>query len=242
MADDSDNPREVELSSLTAIYPEIQQLRPDDPYTITLDVPVNPSKVVTVFFPAAADDASLPRANGVPKGADPVGADQQAPVDSHELAHLPSLRLEITLGPLYPAEQPPAITISTNPPWLPAEAIKRLEDDGPRLWEEMGRDMIGFTYIDHVQQAADNVFGLVDDKGSLEIDPRHKIAILDYDIKARRAAFEKETFDCGVCLGTSRSPSGMVEGELELQRRPYNSLVTPWSCLTPSSKRIAYSL
>ncbi|KAK4237822.1 RWD domain-containing protein [Achaetomium macrosporum] len=200
MADDFDNPRDVELSSLSAIYPEIQQPRPDDPYTITLDVPVNPSKAVTVFFPAAADDASLPTsANGV-NGAGPVGPDQQAPVDSHELAHLPSLHLEITLGPLYPTEQPPQITISTNPPWLPAETIKRLEDDAPRLWEEMGRDIIGFTYIDHVQQAADNVFGLVDDKGSLEVDPRHKIAILDYDIKARRAAFEKETFDCGVCL------------------------------------------
>lgn len=203
MADDFDfdNPRDVELSSLSAIYPEIQQLRPDDPYTIALDVPVHPSKAVTVFFPAAADDALPPGANG----AEAAGPGQQGAVDSHELAHLPSVRLEITLGPQYPAQQPPHITISANPPWLPAETVKQLEDDAPRLWEEMGRDIVGFTYIDHVQQAADNVFGLVDDKGSLEVDPRHKIAILDYDIKARRAAFEKETFDCGVCLGTSLS-------------------------------------
>ena len=208
MADDSDDPRDIELSSLTAIYPEIQQLRPDDPYTILLDVPVNPSKAVTVFFPAAADDALPPGgvngpANGAPNGPEAAPPGQQAAVDSHELAHLPSVRLEITLGPQYPAEQPPHIVISAHPPWLPAETVKKLEEDASRLWEEMGRDIVGFTYIDHVQQAADDVFGLVDDKGALEVDPRHKIALLDHDIKARRAAFEKETFDCEVCLGTS---------------------------------------
>lgn len=197
MADDLDNPRDVELSALSAIYPEIQRPRSDDPYTIALDVPVNPSNAVTVFFPAAADDATLLGANG----AETAGPGQQGAVDSHELAHLPSVHLKITLGPQYPTEKPPQIAISTNPPWLPAETVRKLEDDAPRLWEEMGRDIVGFTYIDHVQQAADNLFGLVDDEGSLEVDPSHKIAILDYDIKARRAAFEKETFHCGVCLG-----------------------------------------
>ncbi|KAK3299312.1 RWD domain-containing protein [Chaetomium fimeti] len=195
--DDFDNPRDVELSSLSAIYPEIQQLDPDDPYTVALDLPVNPSKAVTVFFPAAADDGLPPGANGVQNGHVAAAMGQQGGIDSHELAHLPSVHLEITLGPQYPAEQAPQVSISTNPPWLPADTIKRLEDDAARLWEEMGRDMVGFTYIDHVQQAADGVFELVDGKGSLEVDPRHKIAILDYDIKARRAAFEKETFDCG---------------------------------------------
>ncbi|KXX74598.1 E3 ubiquitin-protein ligase itt1 [Madurella mycetomatis] len=195
--DEFNNPRDVELSSLSAIYPEIQQLRPDDPYTVALDIPVSPSKAVTVFFPAAADDALPPGANGASNGA---GRGQQDAVDSHELAHLPSIRMEITLGPQYPAEKPPQIAISTTPPWLPEKTVKQLEDDAPRLWEEMGRDMVGFTYIDHVQQAAEDVFGLVDEKGTLEVDPRHKIAIIDYDIKARRAAFEKETFDCGVCL------------------------------------------
>jgi E3 ubiquitin-protein ligase RNF14 len=199
--DDFDNPRDVELSSLSAIYPEIQQLDSDDPYTVALDVPVNPSKAVTVFFPAAADDGIPPGANGAQNGDVADGLGQQGGIDSHELAHLPSVHLEITLGPQYPAEQPPQVNISTNPPWIPTDTIKRLEDDAARLWEELGRDMVGFTYIDHVQQAADSVFELVDGMGSLEVDPRHKIAILDYDIKARRAAFERGTFDCGVCLG-----------------------------------------
>ncbi|SPQ21842.1 282b236b-3920-44cb-ac0a-1831aacc73f0 [Thermothielavioides terrestris] len=200
MADDLDDPRDVELGSLCAIYPEIQQLRPEDPYTITLDIPVTPSKAVTVFFPAAANDAVPPGASGATNGTGTPGPGQQGPVDSHEVAHLPPVQLEIVLGPRYPAEQPPEISISTTPPWLPEDTVKQLKDDAPRLWEEMGRDIMGFTYIDHVQQAAHNVFGLVNEKGSLEVDPRHKIAILDYDIKARRAAFEKETFDCGVCL------------------------------------------
>ncbi|KAK4137863.1 RWD-domain-containing protein [Trichocladium antarcticum] len=196
MADDFDNPRDVELSSLSAIYPEIQNPDPHDPYTIALDVPVNPSQAVTVFFPAASDDASPPGASG----AGTAGPREQGPVDSHELAHLPSIHLEISLGPRYPVAEPPQITISANPPWLPAETVKRLEEDAPRLWQEMGCDMVGFTYIDHVQQAADDVFGLVSDKGALEVDPKHKIAILDYDIKARRAAFEKGTFGCEICL------------------------------------------
>ncbi|KAK4162767.1 hypothetical protein QBC43DRAFT_265529 [Cladorrhinum sp. PSN259] len=208
--DDLDNPRDVELGSLTAIYPEIQQPKPDDQYTIALDLPVTPSKAVVVFFPAAADDATRPEVNG----AGPAAQQEQPPppppqqqqqqqrqVDSHEIAHLPSLHLEISFGPKYPADEPPHVTISTNPPWLPADTVKRLEEDGARLWEDIGRDIVGFTYIDHLQQAAEDIFGLVGDKDALEVDPRHKIAILDYDIQARRAAFEKETFECGVCLG-----------------------------------------
>ncbi|KAK3325513.1 RING finger protein [Apodospora peruviana] len=199
--DDSDEPRDVELSSLSAIYPEIQQVHPDDRYTIVLDIPVTPSKAVVVSFPATQEASAdpeqrLPHVNGNGNAAQNGGT----VVDQQELAHLPPVHLEIAFGHDYPAEKPPKIAISTTPPWLPAETIKKLEDDGPRLWEEMGRDIVGFTYIDHVQQAAEDVFGLVDKTGALEVDPQHKIAILDYDIQARRAAFERETFDCGVCL------------------------------------------
>ncbi|KAL1837320.1 hypothetical protein VTJ49DRAFT_3991 [Mycothermus thermophilus] len=194
MADAGDD-RDVELGSLSAIFPEIQHPHPDDPYTIVLDVPVTPSQAVTVFFPGPVDNAP-------PQGTDdPVtGPGQRAAVDSHQLAHLPPLRLEITFGPKYPTEEPPKASISTNPPWLPAATIKQLEDDAPRLWDDMGRDMVGYTYIDHVQQAAERVFDLVDANGSLEVDPSHKITILDYDIQARKAAFDRGTYECGVCL------------------------------------------
>lgn len=228
--DDSDSPRDTELSSLIAIYPEIQHPRSDDPYAMAIDVPVNPSKPVLVYFPAAADSNPDPRAQGnfqqngashingsasggPSNGTDRVGGAGSAEgagagagaLDRHEVAHLPPVHLEIIFGPGYPAEKPPVITISADPPWLSKDTIKRLEDDGPRLWEEMGRDMVGFTYIDHIQQAAENVFELVDEKGTLEVDPQHRIAIMDYDIRARRAAFEKETFNCMVCLGMCKS-------------------------------------
>jgi E3 ubiquitin-protein ligase RNF14 len=84
--DDFDNPRDVELSSLSAIYPEIQQLDPNDPYTVALDVPVNPSKAVTVYFPAADDDGPPPGANPPQDGHVVAGLGQQGGIDSHELA------------------------------------------------------------------------------------------------------------------------------------------------------------
>ncbi|KAK4680039.1 hypothetical protein QC764_209480 [Podospora pseudoanserina] len=202
--------RDTELQTLEAIFPEIQTPNKDDPYTIALELPVTPSKPVIVYFPTASNDGPPPdptvgRApNGVNPHAGPAiagGGQQGEPqVDSHELAHLPSIRLELSFGPRYPREEPPKVSISTNPPWLPSETIKKLQEDGPRLWEDMGRDMVGFSYIDHIQQAAEEIFGLVGDGDALEVDPSHRIAILDYDIRARRAAFEKETFECGVCL------------------------------------------
>ncbi|KAJ0388118.1 hypothetical protein COL922a_000749 [Colletotrichum nupharicola] len=187
---DSDDPRDDELSSLHAIFPELE---PDEqnPYSFSIELPVHPVKPVTVTF-LAASNADVPAAAQIP-GVEPR-------VESHELFHLPSVVVRISLPQGYPSEKPPSVSLSTSPPWLSKEATRKLEDDGPRLWEEMGRDMVAFTYIDHVQQAADDVFGMVDGNGALEIDPLHKIAVLDYDIEATRAAFAKETFDCGVCL------------------------------------------
>lgn len=242
MDDESDDPRDVELSSLSAIFPEIQRVNSDDPYTIALDVPVNPSKNVLVFFPTPTEaPANAPAPHGVGRGGEPASGAPANPenVDSHELSHLPSIRLQIALGPGYPASDPPQTSISTSPPWLPADVVKRLEDDGPRLWEEMGRDIVGFTYIDHVQQSAESVFGLIDEAGGLVVDPEHKITILDHDIRAKRAAFEKGTFDCGVCLGMSalRWPLLDTRGaRLTTSSRSEERLSMPpdvglWTCL-----------
>lgn len=199
---DTEDQRDVELSTLSAIFPEIQKTRDDDPYTFVLDVPVNPTKAVTVLFPAATEAQGLnpeaaQRTGATSTGTNPTG------IDSHELSHLPAVHIQISLPPAYPAEKPPVATVSTQPSWLPSEAAKKLEDDCARLWEELGRDLVVFTYLDHVQQSADDVFGLVSDVGALQISPEHKIAVLDYDIEAKRVAFENGTFDCGVCLGRS---------------------------------------
>lgn len=193
---DTEDQRDDELSTLYAIYPEIQRLDEGDPYTFTIDLPVNPTKAVTVFFPVPVIGHAINTAAPQPT------APANAPVDSQEIAHLPALRLKISLPPSYPSEKPPAVSISTTPSWLPSTTAKALEDECARLWEELGRDLIVFSYIDHVQQSADDVFGLVSNTGSLEIRPEHKIAVLGYDIEAKRRVFNNETFFCGVCLGT----------------------------------------
>ncbi|KAJ4389208.1 hypothetical protein N0V93_006671 [Gnomoniopsis smithogilvyi] len=192
---DTEDQRDVELSTLSAIYPEIQRVQDGDPYTFILEVPVTPSKAVTVFFPAAAEGQALGTAAPQIGDVEPNGN-----IDSHELAHLPALRLQISLPPTYPVEEPPAVHLSTSPSWLPLTTAKKVESDCARLWEDLGRDLVVFSYVDHVQQLADEVFGLVSDVGALEIRPEHKIAVLDYDIEAKRRAFDKETFECGVCL------------------------------------------
>ncbi|OTA61275.1 RWD-domain-containing protein [Hypoxylon sp. EC38] len=184
--------RQEELSTIAAIYPELQ-VDDADPHTVTLELPVSLAKPLTVLFPAATE------------GAPPVDPAQvqipvAAAVESQALLNLPSLQVRITLPEGYPLEKPPTVNISTSPPWLSERILHKLENDAKVLWEEMGRDQVIFTYIDSLQQSAENVFGLVDNEGRLEVAPQHRIAILDYDIKAKQIAFEKETFACGICL------------------------------------------
>lgn len=198
---DVEDQRDVELSTLCAIFPEIQQLHDHDPYTFTLDVPVNPVNPVTVLFPAATEGQGQHVNQTAPQGQEPADT---AAIDSHDLAHLPAVHLVFSLPPSYPTHQPPSIAISTTPSWIPLETVKRLEDDCTRMWEELGRDLVVFAYVDHIQQSAEDVFGLISNSGGLQILPEHKITVLDYDIKAEQEAFEKETFDCGVCLGAWR--------------------------------------
>ncbi|KAI1498233.1 RWD domain-containing protein [Biscogniauxia marginata] len=184
--------REVELSTIAAIYPELQ-IDENDPYTVSIELPVSLAKPLTVLFPAATEAA-------------PPVAPSQGPfapvknVDSQSLSNLPALQVNITLPDGYPQEKPPNVTISTSPPWLSAHILRKLEGDATKLWEEMGRDQVIFTYIDDLQRLAEDVFGLVDSNGTLKVAPEHKIAILDYDIKAKQRAFDKETFVCGICL------------------------------------------
>lgn len=188
----ADDLRSTELESLEAIYPEIRRPLSDDPFTFEIDLPVAPADPITVTFP--------PPSGPVP---DPTpGVDLAEPEnDSLQVSHLPSLILRISLPQGYPEDVPPKVDISTNPRWLPSETLQLLRDEAPRLWEEVGRDMVAYSYIDHVHRAADDVFGVTDPDGTLPMDAQHKLALLDYDIKAKKDAFDKETFDCGVCLG-----------------------------------------
>ncbi|KAK2591016.1 hypothetical protein QQS21_011294 [Conoideocrella luteorostrata] len=208
---DDDDPRFMELETLEAIYPEIRHSQNKNSkgsknalsFTFELELPVQPAQSVTVVFPAASS-ASTMTPDGlatVDGSATPTQNDAPAePVDSLLVSHLPPLSLKINLPDGYPSEAPPHVTLSTAPQWLADATLRALEDDGPRLWEEAGRDMVAYAYIDHLQREAETVFGTISSDGKLEVNAEHKLAVLDFDIKAKKASFEKETFECGICL------------------------------------------
>ena len=192
---DKEDTRQVELTTLAAIYPELH-VDEQDQYTVSIELPVSLTNPLTVLFPATSEGKPPiePSDNTVPTVTD---------VDSQSLTNLPSLLVRITLPKSYPDEKPPQVSISTSPPWLPRSVLQKLESDAERVWDEAGHDQVVFTYLDEVRQSMDDVFGLVDGQGTLEVSPEHKIAILDYDSKAKQRAFEKETFNCEICLGKS---------------------------------------
>lgn len=200
-----DDERQVELDCIAAIFPEIV-LNPDIPFSASIDLPVNPRNPVKVYFPASADGAVETQIPTPPRSAasghengEPI-LDLATNVESHNLSYLPDLRIKITLPEGYPATRAPDFELSTTPPWLPRELLDELQTNGRQMWEEADHTEIVFGYIDSIQQAAENAFGYGEGK-VLEIPQDYKIALLDYDIKATQAAFEKETFECGVCLG-----------------------------------------
>ena len=193
---DDDDPRAIELETITAIYPELQ-VDEKDPFTVFIDIPVSLDSPLAVYFPASGVGAPVASLRDV---VEPLPT---AAVDSQALSNLPPLQVRITLPAGYPQDKPPVATVTTSPPWLGAEITRKLENDAERLWDEIGRDQVIFTYIDDLQQSTADIFGLASSKGVLEVSPEHKIAILDYDNAAKRRAFERGTFDCGICLGRS---------------------------------------
>lgn len=195
--DDGDDSRRVELETLEAIFPELRQVGGDaSPFDFELDIPVELAVPLTVTFPPAGNavDEDQPSLPG-------QAAAAPAQLDSLQVSHLPPISIRVSLPAGYPESCPPQVLLKTTPRWLRDETLAQLQEDAPRLWEEMGRDMVAYTYIDHIQRGAEDVFGTIGADGTLAVDPEHKLAVLDYDIKAKKAAFEKETFECGICLG-----------------------------------------
>ncbi|KAI4120952.1 MAG: hypothetical protein LQ347_006994, partial [Umbilicaria vellea] len=216
MTDDLDaleDERAIELSSIAAIFPELV-IDPQDPFCATIDLQVTPTKPLAVLFPPLADGAppaGLPTPPTSDEASDVASAKHEPDTndaitdhvvqDVHYLSHLPPLTLQIRLPQGYPSEKSPVFHLHTKPSWLPESTLKTLRDAGNTLWEEMGRDQVVYTYIDHLQQAAEGGFDLIaNEEDSLRLSHDMKIALLDFDIKATRSRFEQETFDCGVCL------------------------------------------
>ncbi|KAK2764966.1 translation termination inhibitor protein itt1 [Arachnomyces sp. PD_36] len=210
MEEDLNDERATELSSITAIYPEIV-LDPSSPFRASLEIPISPTVPLKVRFqqfhdiyfptpPTSLEPSDSGASNGV-KDEERVPVVDGADPDVHSISHLPPLTLQVELPDGYPSEEPPKFTLTTDPGWLPASKISELLSDGRRLWEESGKDLIVFAYIDHLQQCAESAFGLCDDQLSGTVLSRDlEIALLDFDIKAKRQKFERETFECGICL------------------------------------------
>ncbi|ERF70109.1 hypothetical protein EPUS_00296 [Endocarpon pusillum Z07020] len=207
----ADDERIIELSSIAAIFPEIVLDR-NSPYQASLDISVSPAAPLKICFQHLTETSLLnlptPPTSTEPDTEDLDAALKDGPRQKnqgtaavHELVHLPSLNLKICLPEGYPAETAPVFELSSCPAWIPETTLQRLTRDGVRLWEELGRDQVIFTYIDHLQQAAEAGFDLAKDLGrEFTLSGELEIALLDYDLKSKREVFEKETFDCGICL------------------------------------------
>ncbi|KAI9711899.1 MAG: hypothetical protein M1812_007053 [Candelaria pacifica] len=215
MADDStdlEDEREIELSSIAAIFPELV-IDPSDPFAASIDLSIAPTKPLAVLFPPLTDggltnglltppsSVTVSEGGSARKNAAKEVLVPTLPEDVHYLSHLPPLTLQVALPKGYPADSPPKVNFFTVPSWLPDAVLRGLKDEVNGLWEEYGRDQVLYYIIDHLHQAAERGFDLVQgDVEALDVPQDMKIELLDFDIKTKHAIFEKETFECGVCL------------------------------------------
>jgi E3 ubiquitin-protein ligase RNF14 len=172
--DNTADDREEELSSLTAIFPEIE-ISDSDRFSFSLDIPVTPAEPPQVRFSSSKHVITL--------------------------SHLPHLRLDMTLPVDYPTKQAPIIKLSSNPAWVPGAKLGELRDQATDLWEQYGRSQMAFDFIDSLQQAAERVFDLAAGSDNvLDLDGSMQQVIIKFNKEAAKKVFDAETFDCGVCL------------------------------------------
>ncbi|KAF2471155.1 RWD-domain-containing protein [Lindgomyces ingoldianus] len=176
MADPAtEDEHEEELNTLQSIYPELS-ISSRSPYVAEIDLVVAPVKPLLVSF-----------------------VEEQG---SHRLSYLSPLNITITLPEGYPAEEPPRLKLTTTPRWIPDTVLKKLQAECQSLWEEYGGMPILFAYISYLQESVETAFGLLDpsNKTPLELPRDMKPELLDFNAKMKREIFDKETFDCGICL------------------------------------------
>ena len=214
MADDNEegeDERAVELASLAAIYPELViDEEGSDPFSATISIQVEPAEPLSIRFPSAdgAPPVGLtPTPHSVVEQTDQLELEDikngiPKKEDVSRLSHLPALNLRLSLPEGYPAEKPPVFCLDSQYSWLPDQKLQELREAGQTIWEELGRDQVVFSYIDHLREAAERGFDMAQaDDQVLEVSPDLKVSLLDFDLKAKRAKFERETFECGICLG-----------------------------------------
>jgi E3 ubiquitin-protein ligase RNF14 len=147
-----------------------EMIRHDNPYAATLELLVVPSQPLSITF--------------------------EPDQDVERLRYLPPLRLEIELPATYPAGTPPTIGLSTSPSWLPEATQATLKDEVQSLWEEEGGMIMVGIYVTSLQEKAENAFGLEE----LTLPSSMRKELVDLNQRMKKKLFDKETFDCGVCL------------------------------------------
>ncbi|MCJ1285501.1 translation termination inhibitor protein itt1 [Xylographa opegraphella] len=202
----TEDQRATELTTNTYIFPELI-IDTESCFSASIELPVNPAKPLVVVFVSDAEVATAVNLPIPPRST--VSSSEESgtiavTVDAlniHHLSHLPPLALRLALPVGYPTEEAPVVHLESQSSWLPKYKLQELEASCRAIWEDIGRDQVVFTFIDHLQQAAEDGFGL-DDGGTcaLRLPAELEIPLLDYDLKAKRAKFEQETFECGVCL------------------------------------------
>jgi len=214
--EEAEDERALELETVAAIYPELRiDFTGLDSFSASIDVAVEPAEPLLIRFPNtdSVPPGEFTPPNSTDNGGDlkqalqtgivPVAADNHVGPDTHHLLHLPPLSLQMVLPNGYPATKPPQFFVDSS--WLPQNTLQQLRAAGYTIWEDMGRDQVVFSYIDHLREAAERGFGLGQGgKDVLAIPSDLKVALLDFDLKAKRAKFEQETFECGICLEPKR--------------------------------------
>ncbi|KAK5163627.1 uncharacterized protein LTR77_010576 [Saxophila tyrrhenica] len=199
---DSDE-REEELTTLSAIYPELVPSS-EDFYGATLEIPVSPSQPLLVrFVPSkAAGDISLNK-----RGKTSIKAAAYIERDV-ELSHLPPLTLHMSLPEGYPQSKPPQVQLEAQEDWLPSDKLKELEKQAEALWEDFGRCQTLFSYIDYLQQAAESGFDLAfSTDGCLVLPMAVEKALVTYDAETKGALFDAGTYECGICIEPKKGTS-----------------------------------
>jgi E3 ubiquitin-protein ligase RNF14 len=196
MATASDEERREELESLAAIFPELV-VDTSDPESLcaSIELAVAPNNPLLIRFQPVAQDLHNSHA-----------ATRKAVVEHDlHLSHLPPITLQVKLTREYPINEPPQVHLSTSPAWLPREKTDELEKAASALWDDYGRCQILYSYIDHLQQAAERSFDLAEaGEGCLSLSSALEQPLVSYDSQKRREIFEAGTYDCGVCLDPKR--------------------------------------
>ena len=208
MADDTEpaeDERAIELTSIRAIFPELE-IDERDPFSASLELFVALAKSFPVVFTSSTDDLPLsvlltPPSSSIAENDQIKGAAGPVVPTIRYLSYLPPLRLKINLPDGYPDKVGPSVQVGSASSWLPEKKVKEVENHVYTLWEDAGHNQTIYDYIDYLQQAAEDGFGLRPEDGSaLEMKQELEIALIDHDLKMHRARFERETFNCGVCL------------------------------------------